>query len=180
MCLKCGWSVEIPWKNYGSRVLQFFFPFSRYGTQAECGISVMELKCGINVKIMWNLSDHNKHIEWILCGTSVEFFYIPNCGTSDPQYGIMEFYNVELVWNSEFHINKKASEIKQCTGIHDHSSTMCHNWALWGGMFLPFWCLHCICCGENWSLQINSLRLLTYLILTLGTICVKLVLTNWV
>ena len=49
----------------------------------------------------------------------------------------MKFHNVELVWNSEFHINEKASEIKQWTGI-DHSSTMCLNWVLWGGMFLPF------------------------------------------
>ena len=50
----------------------------------------------------------------------------------------MEFHNVKLVWNSEFHINEKASEIKQCTGIHDHSSTTCLSWALWRGMSLPF------------------------------------------
>ena len=50
----------------------------------------------------------------------------------------MEFNNVELVWNSEFHINVKASEIKQWTGINDQSSTMCLNCALWGRMFLPF------------------------------------------
>ena len=38
---------------------------------------------------------------------------------------------MELVWNYEFHINEKASEIKQCTGINDHSSTM--KWVLWAG-----------------------------------------------
>ena len=36
-----------------------FFPFPRCGTQAECGNSV-EPKGGINVEIMWNISDHNK------------------------------------------------------------------------------------------------------------------------
>ena len=45
---------------------------------------------------------------------------------------------MELVWNFEFHINEKASEIKQCTGIHDHSSTICLSWALWHWMSLPF------------------------------------------
>ena len=40
---------------------------------------------------------------------------------------------MELVWNYEFHIIEKASEIKQCTGIHDHSSTICLNWVLWDG-----------------------------------------------
>ena len=31
---------------------------------------------------------------------------------------------MELVWNYKFHINENALEIKQCTCIHDHSSTM--------------------------------------------------------
>ena len=48
--MKCGKTVEVEFHN--------FFPFTRYGTQAVCGISV-ELKCGISVEIMWNLSDHN-------------------------------------------------------------------------------------------------------------------------
>ena len=126
--------------------------------------------CGISVIII-------KHIEWILCGTSVEFLHSTLWNIRSTVWN-MEFHSVELVWNSEFHINEKASEIKQCTGIHDHSSTICLNWALWRGMFLPLWYLHCICCGENWPLEINSLKLLTYLILTLGTICVELVLTN--
>ena len=33
----------------------------------------------------------------------------------------MEFHNAELVWNYDFYIHEKALEIKQCTGIHDHS-----------------------------------------------------------
>ena len=85
--------------------------------------------CGISVIII-------KHIECILCGTSVEFL----CSTPWNIRSIvwkMEFRNVELVWNSEFHINEKASEIKQCIGIHDHSSTMCLNWVFWGGMHFP-------------------------------------------
>ena len=33
---------------------------------------------------------------------------------------------MELVWNSEFHINEKASEIMvSMTGIPDHSRTLC-------------------------------------------------------
>ena len=108
------------------------------------------------------------------CVELVWSFYIPHCGTS---VWNMEFQNVELVWNSEFHINEKASEIKQCTGVHDHSSTICLGWALWRGMSLPF---------DSYTAsaveRIDHLRLihklLTYLILTLETICVELVLTN--
>ena len=73
--------------------------------------------CGISVIII-------KHIERILCGTIVEFLHSPLWNIRSIVWN-MEFHNVELVWNYEFHINEKASEIKQCTGIHDHSSTMC-------------------------------------------------------
>ena len=85
--------------------------------------------CGISVIII-------KHTECILCGTSVEFLRSTLWNIKSIVWN-MEFHNVELVWNSEFHINEKASEIKQCTGIHDHSSTMCLNCVFWGGMFLP-------------------------------------------
>ena len=40
MCLKCGCSLEIPWKTVEVE-FHNFFPFPRYGTQAECGISVV-------------------------------------------------------------------------------------------------------------------------------------------
>ena len=73
-----------------------------------------------------------KHIECTLCGTKNSTLWNIRSIVWN-----MEFRNVELVWNSEFHINEKASEIKQCTGIHDHSSTMCLNWVFWGGMLLP-------------------------------------------
>ena len=36
------------------------------------------------------------------------------CGISVVIVWNMEFYSVELVRNSEFHINEKASEIKPC------------------------------------------------------------------
>ena len=52
-------TMEKLWKSSST----IFVPFPRYGTQAECGISVVnsvELNCGISVEIMWNLSDHNK------------------------------------------------------------------------------------------------------------------------
>ena len=73
----------------------------------------------------------------------------------------MEFHNVELVWNSEFHKNEKA---QKCTGIHDHSSSMCLNWVGWGGCSY-----HC----DTYTASaveridhlrlINSLKLFTYL-----------------
>ena len=136
MCLKCGWSVEIPWKNCGSRVPQFF-PFPQYRTQAEYGISVV-IVWNQNVELMWKLYGILViiiiHIEWILCGTSVEFLHSTLWNIRSTVWN-MEFHNVELVWNSEFRINEKASEIKQCTGIHDYSSTMCLKWVLRGGMW---------------------------------------------
>ena len=76
MCSKCGLSVEIPWKNCGSPVPQFF-PFPRSGTQAECGISVV-IVWNQNVELVWKLCGISviriKYIERILCGTSVQFF----------------------------------------------------------------------------------------------------------
>ena len=77
-----------------------------------------------------------KHIERILCETGVESLHSSLWNIRSIIWN-MEFHNVELVRNYEFHMNKNASEIKQCTGIHDHSSTMCLNWVLWDGMFLP-------------------------------------------
>ena len=116
-----------------------FFPFPRCGTEAECGISVV-IVWNQNVELVWKLCGISviiiKHIERILCGTSVEFLHSTLWNIRSIVWN-MEFYNVELVWNYEFHINEKASEIKQCTGIHDQSSTMYLNWVLWGGMFLP-------------------------------------------
>ena len=116
-----------------------FFPFPRCGTEAECGISVV-IVWNQNVELVWKLCGISviiiKHIERILCGTSVEFLHSTLWNIRSIVWN-MEFHNVELVWNYEFHINGKASEIKQCTGIHDHCSTMCLNWVLWGRMFLP-------------------------------------------
>ena len=75
MWFKCGSSVEIPWKNCGSRVPQFF-PFPRRGTEDECGISVVTV-WNQNVELVWKLCGISviiiKHIELTLCGTSVEF-----------------------------------------------------------------------------------------------------------
>ena len=175
--------MALVWKYYGKTVeigFHNFFPFPWCGTQAECGISVV-IVWNQNVELVWKLCGISviiiKHIERILCGTSVEFLHSTLWNIRSIVWN-MEFHNVELVWNYEFHINENASEIKQYTGIHDYSSTMCLNWVLWGRMVLPLWYLHCICCGENWLLEINSLKLLSYLILTLRMICVELVLTN--
>ena len=77
-----------------------------------------------------------KDTECILCGTSVEFLNSTLWNIRSIVWN-MELHNVDSVWNSEFHINEKASEIKQCTGIYDHSSTICLNWVFWGRMFLP-------------------------------------------
>ena len=130
------------WKYHGKTVeVEFhnFFPFPRCGTEAECGISVV-IVWNQNVELVWKLCGISviiiKHIERILCGTSVEFLHSTLWNIRSIVWN-MEFHNVELVWNYEFNINEKVSEIKQCTGIHDHSSTMCLNWVLWGGMFLP-------------------------------------------
>ena len=125
-------------ENCGSRVLQCF-SFPRYGTQAECGIN-MAIVWNQNVELAWKLCGISviitKHIERIVCGTSAELFTFHIVEHQSIAWN-MEFHNVELVWNSEFHMNEKASEIKQCTGIHDHSSIMCLNWVLWGRKFLP-------------------------------------------
>ena len=125
------------WKCHGKTVeVEFhnFFPFPRCGTEAECGISVV-IVWNQNVELVWKLCGISviiiKHIERILCGPSVDFLHSTLWNIRSIVWN-MEFHNVELVWNYE-----KASEIKQCTGIHDHSSTMCLNWVLWGRMFLP-------------------------------------------
>ena len=47
-----------------------------------------------------------KHIERILCGTSVEFLHSTLWNIRSIVWN-MEFHNVELVWNYEFHINEK-------------------------------------------------------------------------
>ena len=71
MCLKCGLSVVIPWKSSST----IFFPFPRCGTETECRISVV-IVWNQNVELVWKLCGISviKHIERILCGTSVEFF----------------------------------------------------------------------------------------------------------
>ena len=84
--------MEIPWKNCGSRVPQFL-PFPRYGTQAECGISVV-IVWNQNVELVWKLCGISviiiKHIERILCGTSVEFntFHIVEHQIHSMEYGV--------------------------------------------------------------------------------------------
>ena len=60
-------------------------------------------------------------------------------------------------------------KVQKCTGIHDHSSTMCLNWVGWGGvewdvLTIVILTLHLL--WRELSLEINSLKLLTYLILT--------------
>ena len=65
--LKCGNTMEVEFHN--------FFPFPRCGTEVECRISVV-IVWNQNVELVWKLCGISviKHIERILCRTSVEFF----------------------------------------------------------------------------------------------------------
>ena len=67
----------------------------------------------------------------------------------------LAFYNMELVWNSEFHINENGLEIKQCTRIHDYSSTMYLKWVFWAGCSF-----HCNTCNASAMERIENLRLI--------------------
>ena len=106
--------MEIQWKTVEVE-FHNFFPFPLNGTQAECGISVVTL-WNENVELVWKLCGISviiiKHIECILCGASAEILHSTLWNISSIVWN-MEFQNVELVWNSEFNINEKASEIKQ-------------------------------------------------------------------
>ena len=101
MCLKCGLSVEIPWKNCRSLVPHFFL-FPRCGTEAEYGIS-MVIVWNQNVELVWKLCGISviiiKRIERNLCGTSVEFFtfHIVEHQIHSMEYGVPQCgINVEL------------------------------------------------------------------------------------
>ena len=90
------------WKCNGKTVeveLHNFIPFPQCGTEVECRISVVTV-WNQNVELVWKLYGISmiiiKHIERILCGTSVEFFTfhivehqihsmeygVPQCGIS--------------------------------------------------------------------------------------------------
>ena len=71
-----------------------FSPFTRCGTQADSGISVV-IVWNQNVELVWKLCRISviiiKHIERILCGTSVELllkFHIVEHRIHSMEYGV--------------------------------------------------------------------------------------------
>ena len=84
------------WKYHGKTVeIEFhnFFPFPLCGMEAECGTSVV-IEWNQSVELVWKLCGISviiiKHIERILCGTSVEFstFHMVEHQIHSMEYGV--------------------------------------------------------------------------------------------